>query len=341
MIAPSRRGFLSALAGGGALLALAACGASGSADPGGEARASGSAQGGGAFEFTDDRGKKVSLPAKPTRIVAQSAAAAALWDFGVRPIAVFGPHKLKDGGPDPEVGNVDISTVESLGNVWGEFNVEKYASLRPELLVSGMYLDDQLWYVPEKSKDKIEALAPTIGIRLTGKPLEQIIGKYEELARALGADTDAPEVAQAKERFEAAAAKLSELAKKGLKIMAMSGLPENMYVVAPKDHAAMDFVRGKGLDVVVPEKPDEGGFYETLSWENADKYPADVILYDARAQSMKLEEMMKKPTFADLPAVKAGQVYPWRAEERFSYLGHANMLEELIANLEKAKPGIA
>ncbi|MGW4794900.1 hypothetical protein ACWEPC_21060 [Nonomuraea sp. NPDC004297] len=51
--------------------------------------------------------------------MAQSGAAAALWDFGVRPVGVFGPHKLKDGGRDPEVGEVDIAAVESIGNVWG------------------------------------------------------------------------------------------------------------------------------------------------------------------------------------------------------------------------------
>ncbi|WP_241564167.1 ABC transporter substrate-binding protein [Nonomuraea polychroma] len=77
-----------------------------------------------------------------------------------------------------------------------------------------------------------------------------------------------------------------------------------------------------------------------MSWENADKYQADVILVDARAQSMTIEEMAKKPTWAKLPAVKAGQLYPWRAAERYSYLGYADVLEELKANLEKARDDV-
>ncbi|MCG5212095.1 ABC transporter substrate-binding protein [Streptosporangium sp. KLBMP 9127] len=329
-----RRGFLAAMAGGTALFALAACG-EGSAAP-----TAGSSPSGGAWTFTDDRGKKLSLPQRPARIVAQSGAAAALWDFGVRPIAVFGPHKLKDGGRDPQAGQVDITKVESLGNVWDEFNVEKYATLQPELLVSGMYVKDELWFVPEKSKDTIEAMAPTVGVQVSGVPLVKVIEKYAELSAALGADLGAPAVTDAKARFETAADRLPEAAKKGMKVLVMAGGPDSMWVVNPKEHAGVSYMRELGIDVVVPDKPDEGGFFQTLSWENADMYPADVILYDDRAQSMTLADMKKKPTFADLPAVKAGQVYPWRAEERFSYLGHAGVLEELLANLTKATPGV-
>ena len=40
------------------------------------------------------------------------------------------------------------------------------------------------------------------------------------------------------------------------------------------------------LPLVVPTKPDEGGYFQTLSWENVDLYPGDVLLYDdARPQS--------------------------------------------------------
>ncbi|RBQ20135.1 ABC transporter substrate-binding protein [Spongiactinospora rosea] len=327
-----RRGFLTAVAGSAALMGLAACGGSG-----GGAAASPAASGGG-WAFTDDRGKKVSLSARPTRVVAQAAAAAALWDFGVRPIAVFGPHRLKDGGRDPQVGEVDITKVESLGNVFDEFNVEKYASLRPELLVSGMYDKNELWYVPEKSAAAIESVAPTVGVMLSGPPLDKVIGRYAELAAALGADLNAPAVLAAKARFDAASAKLTELAgEKKLKVLIMSGGPDSMWVVVPADHAGVTYMRSVGVDVVVPEKPDSAGFFETLSWENADKYAADVILYDDRARSMTIAEMKQKPTFAKLPAVAAGQTYPWRAEERFSYLGHAGVLEELIAALDKSK----
>ncbi|GAA3553593.1 siderophore-binding protein DesE [Nonomuraea rosea] len=326
----ARRGFLSAAAGLAATLTLASCGGGGSETA--PAAAGSSAATAQSWTFTDDRGRKLDQAKRPSRIVAQVGAAAALWDFGVRPIAVFGPHKLKDGAKDPQVGNVDITKVESLGNVWDEFNVEKYISLQPDLLVSGMYTKEALWYVPEKSKDTIEQVAPTAGIMLLGRSATEVLSKYEELAKSLGADMRG--VPEAKARMEAATKELARF--KDLKILVMSGSPESMWVSNPPDHPDLKHVAAAGLNLVTPSKVDEQGFFQTLSWENADEYEADVILYDTRTQSIKPEEMLKMPTFAKLPAVKAGQLYPWRAEIPFSYQTYAAFLEELVANLGKA-----
>ncbi|MEU6779285.1 ABC transporter substrate-binding protein [Nonomuraea angiospora] len=326
-----RRGFLASAAGLAAALTLAACGGEPAATGGSAPAASAPVTQG--WTFTDDRGKKVEQPKTPSRIVAQVGAAAALWDFGVRPVAVFGPHKLKDGTKDPQVGNVDITRVQGLGNVWDEFNVEQYIALQPDLLVSSMYVKGTLWYVPEKSKDTIEQVAPTAGVMLTGRSATQVIGKYEELAKSLGADMQG--VPEAKARMEAATKELAQF--KNLKILMMSGGPDAMWVVNPPEYPDIVHLVDAGLDVVKPAKVDEGGFFQTLSWENADEYDADVILYDTRTQSLKPEEMMKKPTFAKLPAVKAGQLYPWNAEAPYSYQGYAAFLEGLAANLKKAK----
>ncbi|MGW2216691.1 ABC transporter substrate-binding protein [Nonomuraea sp. NPDC001684] len=184
-----------------------------------------------------------------------------------------------------------------------------------------------------KSKETIEQVAPTAGVMLTGRSATQVIGRYEELARSLGADLQG--VPEAKARMEAATRELAAF--KDLKILMMSGGADAMWVVNPPEYPDIVHLTENGLDVVKPAKVDEGGFFQTLSWENADTYDADVILYDTRTQSLKPEEMLKKPTFAKLPAVKAGQFYPWRAEVPFSYQGYATFLEELVANLKKAR----
>jgi iron complex transport system substrate-binding protein len=323
----ARRGFLAGAVGVAASLTLAACGGESgtpAAAPAGTAAA---------WTFTDDRGKKLDLPKRPARIVAQVGSAAALWDFGVRPVAVFGPYKLTDGTRDPQVGNVDISKVEGLGNVWDEFNVEQYIALQPDLLVSSMYVKGTLWYVPDKSKDTIEQVAPTAGIMLTGRGATDVIGRYEELAKSLGADLRG--VPEAKARMQAASKDLGRF--KDLKILMVSGGADALWIVNPPDYPDIVHLTQNGLDVVTPAKVDEGGFFQTLSWENADTYDADVILYDTRTQALTPAEMMKKPTFARLPAVKAGRLYPWSAEAPYSYQGYADFLEKLVANLEKAR----
>lgn len=331
----SRRGFLSAAGGMGAMLALAACGGEQPATPKGGA----SPAAAGPWTFTDDRGRKVELPARPTRVVAQVSAAATLWDFGVRPIAVFGPHKLKDGTKDPEAGDIDITKVETIGNVWDEFNIEKYISVQPELLVAGMYRNDELWYVPAKSAKDIEQVAPTIGVQQQGKSGDELIRRYEELAVALGADRAAPLVTQARQRFETAQAALAAAVKETpRKVLFCGASPDLFWVCNPGEFPDQKYFKARGLDIVLPDKVDEGGYFESLSWENIDKYEADAIFVDARAQSMPVADIAKKPTWAKLPAVKAGHVYPWRAETRFTYQGYAAQLEELVANLRKVTP---
>ncbi|MGP3918520.1 ABC transporter substrate-binding protein [Nonomuraea sp. 10N515B] len=325
-----------------AVLGVSACGGTASPPAAPASSAPASAAGQGPWTWTDDRGKSVSLPQRPQRIVAQFDSAAALWDFGVRPIAVYGPHRLKDGSRDRAVGEVDITKVESIGNAFGEFNVEKYASLQPDVLVAGMYEKDKLWYVPAESVQAVDQIAPSVGVMHSGKPLLEIIQRYGQLAAALGADQKAAPVVEARNRFDAASAALKTLAaaKPDLKVMIVAGAPDALYIAYQPDHPDLTYWGELGLNVVSPPKPSEGGFWEVVSWESADKYQADVILVDARAQAMTIEEMAKKPTWAKLPAVKAGQLYPWRAAERYSYLGYANVMEELKTNLDKARDDV-
>jgi iron complex transport system substrate-binding protein len=45
------------------------------------------------------------------------------------------------------------------------------------------------------------------------------------------------------------------------------------------------------MDLVVPDSPDEGfEYWETLSWENADKYQADLLIVDERSYPTNVEQ---------------------------------------------------
>ncbi|GGP77904.1 ABC transporter substrate-binding protein [Streptomyces abikoensis] len=333
---PSRRGLLAA---GGALglsALLTACGGGGSSDSGEE---SGQAAGKkGPWTFKDDRGRTVRKDRTPRRIVAFTGTAAALHDFGVECVGVFGPTKLKDGKPDPQAGDLAVDKLTVLGNAWGEFNVEKYAGLNPDLLVTNMYEPDALWYVPDDSKKKILALAPSVALTASRVPMLETVKRYAALAESLGADLKDRKVTDAKARFEKAAETLRKAAKGNpVKVMAASGSADLFYVSNPAVNADLMYFRELGIDFVVPEKTDQGGYFESLSWENADKYRPDVILLDSRTSALQPKDLAAKPTWERLPAVKAGQVTPWLSEPRFSYAGCAPLLEGLAAAVEKAK----
>lgn len=324
----SRRGLLAAGGALGLTALLAACG-SDSVDGG---------SGGGSWSFTDDRGRKAVTDGRPEKIVAFVSSAAALHDYGVSCTAIFGPSEPVDGRPNPQAGDLDLAELESLGEAWGEFNVEKYASLGPELLVSNMFPPPDLWFVPEESRKKIFALAPAIGIKGAHTSLLDPLKRYEELAKALGGNTTGARVKADKKRFQDAEDRLRAVAKakRGVKVLAMTGDQDNMYVAVPGSYTDLHYFRDLGVDVVEGKKSDEFGFWEFLSWENTDKYHADLIMIDNRTQAMTPAALAEKPTWTRLPAVEAGQTTPWSMEERYSYRGFAPVLERLADAIENA-----
>lgn len=111
------------------------------------------------------------------------------------------------------------------------------------------------------------------------------------------------------------------------------------YVSTPKTSADLKYFESLGVEFVSPEqdKLDPQGFYESLSWENAGKYKADVILLDNRTQALQPEALKAKPTWNELPAVKAGQVAPRVTEPIYSYEKCAQILEDLAKTIQNAK----
>jgi iron complex transport system substrate-binding protein len=335
----TRRGILAA---GGALglgAALTACGSddedSGSAD-GADTGTS------GPWSFKDDRGTTVQLDRVPTGIVAFTGVAAALYDYGVQVKGVFGPTTTKDGKADVQAGDMDVSKVTVLGNAWGKFNVEKYAALAPEVLITTTFDDaGTLWSVPEESKDKIAKLAPSVAISVFDRQLTKPLQRMWELAESLGADMTAAKTVQAKKDFEAAAERLRKAAKARpeIKVLAGSASPDLFYVSGTNYSVDLEYFKALGVNFVEPPesaKKATGGWYESLSWENVDKYPADVIIMDDRSSTIQPADITEG-TWKKLPAVKAGQVIARSPEPILSYDKCTPLLTNLAEAIEKAK----
>lgn len=338
----TRRRLLAATGGLGAASALAACGSSdgdGGADDG--------SGGSGPFSFVDERDQEaVELDHVPGKVVAFTGLAAALYDYGVEVAAVFGPTTLADGEPDLQAGRMPVEDLTVLGNAWGEFDVEAYAAVGPELLVSHYYEGFDLWFVPEERLEEVQALAPGIGIEVSKPSLDQIIDRHAQLAEALGADLDSEANADGIERFGAAMAAVPERyaevqAATGheYRAMAVGAWPDGLYVANPSTFNLLAKCVELGVDFVVPENPDQNGYWELLSWENVDKYAADVIFLDLRTGNISPEQLVADyPTWAALPAVRAGHVFGWNGEPVYSHVGGAVELERIAEGLGAARP---
>ena len=318
-------------------IVLAACGStSGSPDP---------AASSGPWSFTDGSGKVVTAEQPPTRIIAHAGEAAALISFGIRPVGVYADESVKT---DPNLKNLDLTGIEILGEEWGKIDVEKAAGLRPDLIVADWWPAEKAHSgmeegVDEKSK-KLAELAPVVGVT-QGKSIVDLAEGYKQLAVSLGADVTAEPIAENEQRFEAAVErfKAAVAAKPGLTAAAMSPADDMVYVANPEYAPELLDFQAWGLGVINPDQPDKGfPYWENLSWENADKYQPDLILYDGRSYTPTVNEEWgkKQPTWFAIRAAKDGAVVSWPAYWLHTYGHFATELDQLTAAIQAADPNV-
>ncbi|MCX4575138.1 ABC transporter substrate-binding protein [Streptomyces sp. NBC_01571] len=338
----SRRGILAA---GGALglgAVLAACGDDDAKSGGSDSTRAAAKSKSGPWTFKDDRGTTVKLDRTPANIVAFTGVAAALHDYGIEVKGVFGPTTTKDGKADVQAGDMDVTKLTVLGNEWGQFNIEKYAALAPDVLISTMFdAAGTLWYVPEESKDKILKLAPSVGVSVYDRQMPQSLERMYALAESLGADVKSAAVVEAKKKFETAAERLRKAAKARpeIKVLAGSASQDIFYVSGSNLSIDLEYFKALGVNIVEPSAKAlkaSGGWFENLSWENVDKYPADVIIMDDRSSIIQPADITEA-TWKKLPAVKAGQVIARSPEPIISYDKCTPLLDNLAEAIEKAK----
>lgn len=253
-----------------------------------------------------------------------------------------GPQRLADGAPDPQAGDIDLATVGDASAA-DAFTVilEALAALRPDLIVSPAFSADPADLWDDAVRGEIGRIAPTAGILHVGRPYDRVLARYVDLAAALGADVEAPAVVEDRRRFDDAAAALREAtaAKPGLTGIFVAASSDALYVVHPRADSPVWFYTELGLDVVVPDVP-VADYWHELSWELVATYPADLIFHSVRSGEPSLDEMLARPTFAALPAVRAGQLAPWRLDAPHSHRHYAPILEEIAAAVRAADPTV-
>ena len=294
------------------------------------------------WSFTDDRGVTVTLPEMPTRVLAQINAAATLWDFGVRPLGIWGPARTSDGEPHSNAGRVDLDTVTSVTEGWDEPDLERFLALDPDLIVSTTWdpAYPDLWGIyPEGAQAQVDEIAPSAAILVQGVTLDELIGRFGELAAALGADLETPEMDAARAAYAASQERLAAAiaAKPGLRVLFCGGYEEALWTSSDTDRPDLGLFADLGMSIVTIT---EGEPYNDVSWEQVGKIPADLIVFDARVDTgyPTLEETIEKaPTFAQHPALVAGQTAGFQYEYVMSYQGATEVINDLAAAIEEAE----
>jgi iron complex transport system substrate-binding protein len=316
----------------GALL-LTACSSGGGA----ASTDTASSAGARSFSYTDYRGTTVKLDSIPKTLVAQSSIAAALKDAGIQVKGAYGELTPdKSGALSYQDGSLDLKDLTVVGSTYGEFDIDKYAQLNPSLLIDYSYDKKSLWYVPQAQADQVLALAPSIGVDPYYDDTDSAITAFVDLAGKLGADT--AKLASAKKAYLAAEADAESAAKtSGLTAAFVSPSPDTLYVAQPTLIPEGNTLKTAGLDIVAPKNTD-GQVFQQLSWEQTAPYQkADVLFVDARSYDATLAALKDVAAWQALPAVKAGQVYPWYASAPYSYQQYTKVYSEFATALGEAK----
>jgi len=292
------------------------------------------------WTYTDGSGQTVTLDAVPQRIIASQDAAAGLIPLGIRPVGIYADGPIADA---KALQGLDLSGIEIIGQTWGEVDIEKAAALNPDIVLAEWWDRNEAWSGGQDVAALLTQLAPVTGVSASDS-IVGMIEDYETLAASLGADLSQPSIADEKAKFETALAdfKSAIAAKPGLKVLAVYAGDDALYVADPAGAAELLDMQSWGLDLVQPEGVDAAGnnYFETLSWENADKYPADLILVDNRSPAT-MEVALAQPTWALNPGAKAEQVAEWPAFWLRNYGHYAAALSGLTAAISAADPNVA
>jgi iron complex transport system substrate-binding protein len=268
-------------------------------------------------------------------VVAQSSVAATLLDFGYQVAGAYGELKPVDGKLSYQAGDLDVSKITVLSDVYGEFDVEKFAAMNPQVLIDLMFEPGKLWYLPDDLQTKVEQVSPTIGMEMLNLGLVDIITSFEVVAGKLGADLTASLVTDARKAFDDATAKAKEAiaAKPELTVVGISREADKVWITNADQAPDLGYWKSLGANLV-----DHGGkpteYFTEISYEQLDNYSADIIYDDSRGGVVS--EADNQPTWQALPAVKAGQVVAWKPAAPYSWKTNAPILDEFVTAYQSA-----
>ncbi|MFJ1756200.1 ABC transporter substrate-binding protein [Kitasatospora sp. NPDC088134] len=266
---------------------------------------------------------KVTVPAGVQRIVSVSYATGALLDLGVQPV---GTSTIDENNPMEllPAQTEAAKKIEPIGSGI-EINIEKVASLRPDLIVvEGATAFD--WGVK-----KLEGIAPTLYFGID-KPVD-LLNAQEKIATAVGKET---EFKKLKSDYEAKAAKI--------KSTYADKLNSTKWTIA-SSYGGGEFLVDTATSWVGRVLHDAGATFSRASADATDHEvtysvekldvlaDADIILIPRTAATGEVpqdtKDLAKQPSWQNLKAVKAGKVVPLTYATTDRYGTSINVLDQI------------
>ncbi|WP_327347827.1 iron-siderophore ABC transporter substrate-binding protein [Streptomyces europaeiscabiei] len=269
----------------------------------------------------------VRIPAQPKKVVVLDTGE--LDDvtlLGVDPVGAVAPHFKTEGG-FPTYLEGELGNTTDVGPLL-EPNLEKIASLRPDLILSSKVRHEKVY-------DKLSAIAPTVFTETTGGVWKENLKVHAE---ALGLEDEAAaELKEYETRAEALGAAIEK------KDGTMPTVSVVRFVAGPTRLYASNSYSGVVLDDVGFQRPksqisdDPAVTMKDVSPEEIDQADADLIFVTTADTPDKTQQkqVTSNPVWKDLPAVKDGKVFEVPDETWMSGIG-VQAAEEMLADIAKA-----
>jgi iron complex transport system substrate-binding protein len=219
-------------------------------------------------------------------------------------------------------------------------DIEKLIQLDPDLFVTITWRPGEgggYWGVNDDLLPRMLEVVPIVAIAATGSAAVST-ERFGELAGLLGADLNTPELVAAKTAYDAEVTAFSALTKEKADLVSLFVYADSqgLYAAKAPDWADLAWYQELGLNIVDPDVA-VGEFWENLSWEQALKYPADIVFNTTRGEALTNQDLIDHPTFGQHPAIKAGQLGAWNQDFIMSYQGLTAALTEMTKTLSAAK----
>ncbi len=323
-----------------AALTLTACGADETATPASQSTAATSSQeasDNGTTREVETAFGTVTIPTAPKRIVALEGGAGPVLESGLMPVATADGNKPEAFLPE-EYAEISELPIVLTPDGW---DYERIAALEPDLMVGFVRGGTEEELSAEKKADfeKLNAIAPTVFIRSDGSGATK--DASYQIKTALGHEDLAK---QAKAAYEAKAAEVKSAHAQVLgetTFAAMDAYEDEVSVYSPSSWIG-SVLTDSGAQIVPLAAQETGQNAVFLSKEQLGRVAnADVVLYSETVDGepdLGAKDLQAVPTYATLPAVKAGHAYgvPYFFADRYSTATLAlQRLDDILDKLDE------
>ncbi|WP_049579125.1 ABC transporter substrate-binding protein [Streptomyces sp. SBT349] len=288
----------------------------------------------GTWEFIDDRGRRVTAPHRPARIVAYIQAAAALWDFGLPPVGIFGSQHDGDTPDAAKAGDLPLDHIPYFG-AGGALRTDDLLATGADLLVAVTYDDERVYGLDGETAERLEGVLPTVALGVgSGRGLGEVLDRFAALARSLRAvagDADGERAA----RLDRAVNRLRSAARarSGARVLALSAADaETAYLARPATWPDLRALAEHGVRLVEPPAG-PGTNWATTGWTEAAALGADIVLTDVRANAAPPDALAQSPGWHALRDRAA--IVPWNPEIPGSHHAHERFFDGVAQALER------